>query len=666
MKKLLSFLISGVVFFTLVFSVQANEPAQVLIINQVRGTECCELGTVEVLQEQLDFLTQQQLSAFFTLRWDVLTDPEFIEIIKQANSELFSWGVFLEITPGLASAAEVEYAGNPENWYQAQHAYTLGYLPADREKLVDTIMAKYEEVFDEYPPLTTSWIIDTPALNYLHDDYGVGVHQITREQWGTDSYTIYGGPPHYPYPASRNWALMPDYTATDPTLVVRQTLTDPVWNYGDTQSRFTSQPNDFSQDGKGFEYFEKLLNQALFEQPDNQIGFALLGLENSMADKYQQLFQQQLELVADYQQQGKVVVPDLVVLQQTWENTSLTAYQGHDFVKDTSSQAIWVTGQNYRVRIIKKDNQVCIDDVRLFSNQLQDYYTDHQAQDLSYWVTPFLIDGSRFYTHEKSWFSKEYASNGMIPLPDMVTKPECWELPRAISAQDQLRLEQVDLQTLAVNYESEEGLTQLIFKLTSFQLPPDIDSMKLAWSVNGEVAYELNQKCTPKSCWYTPQLNPTSFAQAQEVQTSSFLPEQRAGELSAAQSRLYADNPYAIAGRNPVRVVFMPRDEQGVAVKLEFPPEITSQVELITDPTIVLDDDPQFYDFMASEPMKTTVLFKVSDQFELETEVYFAPNCKNNPKYCLSHPRQAWWYLKSWVGDKQRLLQEKLYKIRTY
>ena len=666
MKKLLSFLISAVFFFAFIFPVQANELPQVLIINQVRGTECCEPGTLEDFQEQLNVLTQQQLPAFFTLRWDVLTNPEFIKIINQTNSELFSWGVFLEVTPALAKAAEVNYVGTPQNWYQAQHAYTLGYASTDRKKLVDTIIAKYQEVFGEYPALTTSWIIDTPTLNYLGDEYGVSVHQITREQWGTDSYTIYGGPPHYPYPASRSWALMPDYAVENPTLIVRQTLTDPVWNYGDTQSRFTSQPNDFSQDGKGFDYFEKLFNQALFEQPANQIGFALLGLENSMETKYQQLFKQQLQLVAEYQQQGKIVMPGLETLLRTWQKTELTIYQGQDWVRETSSQAIWVTGQNYRVRLIKKDQQVCVDDLRLFDPQLQDYYADHQAQDLSYWVTPFLIDGSRFYTQEKSWFSQEYASDGTIPLPDMVTQPECWQLPLAISAQDQLTIESIDAQTLAINYPSEAEPTQLIFQPTRFQLPLTSTEKQLSWSVNGDIAYELRQNCATVFCWYTPQVNPGVFAQAQAVQTSSFLPEQRAGELSAQHSRLYASNPYAVAGRNPVRVVFMPGDEQGVAVKLKSPPEIMSKIELTTDPTLVLADDPQFYDFMAQHPTKTTIKFQVGDQLELETTVYFAPNCKNNPKYCLFHPRQAWWYLRSWVGDKQRLLQEKFYKLRTY
>ncbi|MBU0578693.1 hypothetical protein KJ628_01790 [Patescibacteria group bacterium] len=654
--RFIKLILFSIIFLLIPSPAKASELPQVMIINQVRGTECCEIGEVEIFQKQLDYFTEKQLPAFFTLRWDVLNDSKFIDVIKKANSELFNWGIFLEITPDLATAAEVNYTGTVDNWYQAQHAYTLGYLPEEREQLIDTIMAKYKEIFGHYPTLTTSWIIDTPTLNYLHDEYGVEVHQITREQWGTDSYTLYGGPPHYPYPASRNWAFIPDYAAVNPTIVVRQTLTDPVWNYGDTQSRFTSQPNDFAQDGKGFEYFEKLFNQALFEQPVGQTGFALLGLENSMKDKYQQLFKQQLQVVADYQQQGKIILPDLKTLKKTWQSTALTVYQGRDLVKNTSSQAIWISGQNYRVRIIKKEQQICVDDLRLYDAALQDYYADHQARDSSYWVTPFLIDGSRFYTHEKSWFGKEYTSNGMLPLPDMVTQPECWELPMAISAQDQLQLKQVDAETLTIDYQSEEGLTSLIFKPTSFKFPPALDNVKLAWSVNGDVVYELTKKCATNFCWYTPWVNPKIFAQAQEIQTSAFLPEQRAGKISTAQSKLYADNPYAIAGRNPVRVVFIPRDEQGVGVKLESPPNIETEVKLITDPALVLADDPQFYDFMSDEPQRAKIQFTV-DSIQLTVSAHFAPNCKNNPKYCLSHPRQAWWYLRSLIGDKQRLFK---------
>jgi hypothetical protein len=653
-------------FFSAAAPISARELPQVMIVNQVRGTACCDAGTADTLQEQLDFLTEKQLPAFFTLRWDALNDPDFIKTIQQADPTLFSWGLFLEITPGLAAAAVVDYTGSADSWYQAQHAYTLGYVPSDRKKIVDTLMTKYQAVFGEYPALTTSWIIDTPTLNYLHHDYGVKVHQITREQWGTDSYTLYGGPPHYPYPASNNWALMPDYSLADPMLVVRQTLTDPVWNYGDTQSRFTSQPNDFSQDGKGFKYFEKLFDQALFEQSAHQTGFALLGLENSMADKYQQLFKKQLQLVADYHQQGKITLPSLTDLKSTWLSQNLTVYQGKDLVKNSSSQAFWITGQNYRLRLIKKDQQLCVDDLRLFDPQVEDYYASHKAQDLSYWVTPFLVDGSRFYTHEKSWFSQEYRSDGTVPLPDMVTQPECWQLPQVISAKNELSIEQKDAQTLAINYDSETGMTSLLFKTNGFKLPLVLDDARVTWSANKQIAYELLKNCGDFSCWYTPMINTTVFAQSQEIQTSSFLPEQRVGELSAANSKLYADNYYAVAGRNPVRIVFMPRDDQGVAVKLDSPPTIKTKVELITDPTSVLETDPQFYDFVSDEPMETGVKFVVDDQLELETTVYFAPNCKKNLKYCVQHPQQAHWFLKSWLGDKRRSLSKKIYKIRTY
>lgn len=666
MKKVFKIIMLFAFFLLFPFSVKASELPQVMLINQVRGTECCEPGTVKVFQEQLDFLTNKQLPAFFTFRWDVLNDSEFIDVIKKADSELFTRGVFLEITPELATAAGVNYTGTESSWYQAQHAYTLGYSPEEREQLVDTIMAKYKEIFGQYPQLTTSWIIDTPTLNYLHDEYGVQVHQITREQWGTDSYTLYGGPAHYPYPASRNWAFMPDYSTPSPMLIVRQTLTDPVWNYGDTQSRFTSQPNDFSQDGKGFEYFEKLFNQALFNQLPGQTGFALLGLENSMVGKYQQVYQQQLELVAKYKDGGKIALPNIDSLKESWKRVSLTSYQGRDLVKDTSSQAIWITGQTYRLRLIKKDQQICIDDIRLYDPSLQDYYADHQAVDLSYWVAPFLLDGSRFYTQEKSWLSKEYSSDGTKPLPDMVTQPECWELPLAISAQDQLQVLQVDADTLVIDYESEEGSTNLMFKQRNFKLPLAPDNVKLTWSVNGEVAYELIKRCMAIFCWYTPQVNPQVFAKAQEIQTSAFLPEQRVGEISPSHSRLYADNPYAVAGRNPVRVVFMPRDEQGVGVKLESPPNIETEVKLITDPTSVLADDLQFYDFMSEEPVQTLVKFKVGQKLELETTIHFAPNCKNMFQYCLKHPQQAWWYVRSWVGDKQRLINERVYQLKTY
>jgi hypothetical protein len=101
----------------------------------VRGTECCSPGNVVNLKLQLDTVSQLSLPSTFTLRYDVLKNPEFLRLIKkyQANPNL-EWGAFLEITQELAQDAGVNYSGNESNWYEAQFAYLIGYSLSDRKK----------------------------------------------------------------------------------------------------------------------------------------------------------------------------------------------------------------------------------------------------------------------------------------------------------------------------------------------------------------------------------------------------------------------------------------------------------------------------------------------------------------------------------------------------
>ena len=52
----------------------AKEPAHVLIINQVRGEECCSKGTLINLKKQVEAHTSKKVPAYFALRHDVLID----------------------------------------------------------------------------------------------------------------------------------------------------------------------------------------------------------------------------------------------------------------------------------------------------------------------------------------------------------------------------------------------------------------------------------------------------------------------------------------------------------------------------------------------------------------------------------------------------------------
>lgn len=371
-----------------------SPPADILLVNQVRGTECCQEGSSATFLQQLSLAQSLNLPTTFSLRYDVLNDPDFLAIIRATqDSDLIRWGLFFEVTPMLAEDAEVPYDGKPATWSRAQHAFPLGYTPDERLRLLNTVMAKYLEVFQEKPELVAAWMLDATTAQLLKNTYGVNLVQITREQWGTDSYTLYGGPVHYPYRASNNWLLAPSKSDTN-ILVIRQTITDPLWNYGDRFSRFTSQPNDFTQDGKSIEYFRSLLEQTI-NQPVGQRGWGLIGLENSMEDDYQQLYSQQLKIVAELRDQNKLQVTTPNQLTKT-KRTSVEMYTGSDLVRGTNAKVAWITTPTYQVRVRLDQNQLYIDDLRLYSESTFDPYVNSPARSRGYWITPFLLDGSRF------------------------------------------------------------------------------------------------------------------------------------------------------------------------------------------------------------------------------------------------------------------------------
>jgi hypothetical protein len=152
---------------------------------------------------------------------------------------------------------------------------------------------------------------------------------------GVDSYTLYGGPAHYPYYPSQNWALVPSQQNNNEQIpvIVRQTITDPVNNYGDDSSSYTSQPNDYAlRKEADFTYFEHLFKQAHSQK--EQDTFALIGLENSMPSEVQVEFVKQLNFVKKYQQeqQGQRVLlaKDYALLfrQKNSSNQALTIYEG--------------------------------------------------------------------------------------------------------------------------------------------------------------------------------------------------------------------------------------------------------------------------------------------------------------------------------------------------
>src|SRR5690349_18067397 len=112
MKFFAVFFIFVVLLLSSRIPVHANPPPQVVvIINQVRGTECCDTGIPEALLLQRMTMKEYRLQGTFALRFDALKNTEIISEMKKAKEEGNEIAIFLEITPNLAAEAGVTYKG---------------------------------------------------------------------------------------------------------------------------------------------------------------------------------------------------------------------------------------------------------------------------------------------------------------------------------------------------------------------------------------------------------------------------------------------------------------------------------------------------------------------------------------------------------------------------
>ncbi len=691
-KKLFTFFLSLFIFISyFAHTVTAYDNA-VVIINQVRGDEVGDLGKLEYLMQQVKAVEDNHLKANFTIRYDAL-NFRFSSFLKSLDPETLQLGAFLEVTPSLANDAGVKYTGTKFNWYQAQHSYTEGYSLADRRKILDTYMKKFLVTFGYYPKLVTAWLMDSYSINYLHEQYGVLAQQITREQWGTDSYTLSGGPIHYPYFASTNWSFIPTSQQTG-VLVLRQTGADPLYNYGDNTNSFTTQPNDYSIANRGFSYFNDLKKQ-FFNQQHNSFGFLLLGLENSMDQKYQDEFTKQLVSLKN----DGVTTFTATDFFEYFKNKQeiVTGVQGRDLVNQSNLQAFWINAGSYRARLLLKDNKLYLSDLRVFNSSLVDPYNDYQAKQLAFWVTPFIFNASQLYTINSNdqelvvdKLEKKYLTALKQKVLGSIRKKY---LPEFQNDNLEMQSSQNDTKTLFDGIElfnqiekvtgftrNNDGSLSLSFKTVNDELKTiqffsdhfqtnflikkinlsnpfySVVREKNSYKITFADLLKLNIDCNNNNCQFGfKEVTNSNFIKLREDFYPYFFPEVKARKLSSKESVFYAHNKYAIADKNPVGLVFIPKDSNGFPVRYE------DKVSVQVNPEVkrVITRTPKhngttFIDIVSDKIGKYEVKFKLANSFSKETTIYFAPNCKERLVYCVLHPVELKWYLSSMLITKLR------------
>ncbi|EKD94131.1 MAG: hypothetical protein ACD_27C00032G0009 [uncultured bacterium] len=655
-------------FFPITIQASESQPA-IVVVSQVRGSECCEPGDFSFFERQLAVSQETRIPIYFALRFDALHDTDIITSLRAAQNtypNLIRPAAFLEITPSLAHRASVLYTAPERDWYKTTYVYPAGYMLAERKALLDTYMAQYHTVFGYYPSLTVGWFVDTYSLNYLHDRYGVSVHELTREQWGTDSYTLSGGPIHYPYEASRQWAFLPGLSGLT---IIRQTIEDPLKNYGDMSSSYTSQPNDYGQH-TDFAYFQSLLNTAL-RQPGGQPGFAVLGLETSMPDTYQTEFAHQLRYIAS--EFPNAIYPDPAKLSDLSHSYPVTVYAGQG--------AYWITTPSYRLRLLFSQDSVSLTDLRLYHADITDPYKDAEVINAGFYIAPFLLDGSRWYQLKGNWWSRLFQpqySQGYRTSNEQEVLPTYLAFPKRDSSQEPKVTTASNLVTLSYQTAGRGEITfefypeQFILRglspsslryidHTGGRIPitetKDSQSYSLSFVPAGDLKYALKGECQTRVCTFTPHLDAKKFEQMRTKFPFLFLPSS-IDDRDTNGSLIYPSLTHLIFSRTPARIVVIPRNTAGLPVNLSTPVQFEAgELSLLSDPLALQSHETQFFDFAAPAPGRYPLKIMVPGLSPRTFTFVFAPDCQSAWTKCFSHPVQLFDYVAAVLASKWQSLK---------
>lgn len=252
------------------------------LVNPVRGRERWKDKTTKPLKDQYTAISEKGFSATWLVQYDSTVDNEVVEVLVGFDKDQ-ELGVFLEVSPEFAKAADVIYP-HATPWDDPNAVFLSGYGRKERKRLIDTLFEAFKESFGYYPSSVGAWWIDSYSLNYLKEEYGIKAAMIVADQLTTDDYGVWGqwwGVPYYP--TTSNVLVPADGPKNKLDVVVTQwaqrDLTK-AYGQGPAISNFSLQANDYIKQGLDTGYFLSLVKT--YQDCANPIGQVTVGLETGM------------------------------------------------------------------------------------------------------------------------------------------------------------------------------------------------------------------------------------------------------------------------------------------------------------------------------------------------------------------------------------------------
>jgi hypothetical protein len=382
------------------------------VVNFIRTVEPrLEMDLVEPVARQIELLTQHHLPATWLLQHDALLQGPYVSMMRRvpAGHEVGGW---FEVVQSLVDRAGLEWRGRYSWDWHANVGFSIGYTPAEREKLIDVYMADFRERFGRYPASVGSWMIDAHTLGYMHDRYGLVGSCNCKDQWGTDGYTLWGGYWNQAYYPSRRNMFIPAQTADEQINVpiFRMLGSDPIYQYDadfyddgatgqTTRSQGVVTLEPVCREGGGSPPWVRWFFSAMTTGPTPAFAYAQAGQENSFGwPRMKAGFTDQVALLADLAAREAWRVETLETsarwFRARFPLTPSASVVAMEDWKNEGRRSVWFHSRFYRINVYWDRGTLQIRDLRVFDQRYAERYLGRAcATAACTWDSLPLVDG---------------------------------------------------------------------------------------------------------------------------------------------------------------------------------------------------------------------------------------------------------------------------------
>lgn len=339
----------------------------------------------ETAKMQLEAVNEMKLPATFLMQYDTLCDSRYVSLFREAGQRV-EVGLWFEVVKPLAEACGIPYeSANGWSWdWHIRPGFLPGYLPSDRERLIDEAMRKFKEVYGYYPKSVGSWLLDTHSACYMSDNYGVHAFCICRDQVSTDAYTLIGGYFNQGYFPSRNNIFTPAKSAelTLKTPVFRMLSPDPIHNYD--SNKYVSAGSEMPV------YTMEALGPAGMSRANTDWFFKTYFVNEDMGFSYSHIGQENSFCMFDLVSTMKMhaeragLIPDVQFMTLSEMGDAFTKLYGNttpatsvcalDNWDTEDCQSVYYDCKSYTANIFRHKNRIFIRALYLFDEKAEDYY----------------------------------------------------------------------------------------------------------------------------------------------------------------------------------------------------------------------------------------------------------------------------------------------------